>query len=199
MNFDKIQAVVILEQTQLYKGKSKWGVSFGSDLSDGRVIAMDDSVPAGAKITFSITYKGGKKKLVKLMSGTPECDQLLKMALDPSSADDLSVDGTTAAKEYTPVTLQKNQLPSGYYHIGKDIPAGTYDFTWIFGNGQIMKFENENDKTLGATNYFENMGAQYDYQYRQCLNVKCDDGELLHLNGNMIVSIAKSKKIELDL
>lgn len=41
LEFENIISVVILEQTQLYKNKSKWGVSFGSTLGDGHVIAMD--------------------------------------------------------------------------------------------------------------------------------------------------------------
>ncbi|MDD3417614.1 MAG: hypothetical protein PHY47_27100 [Lachnospiraceae bacterium] len=48
------------------------------------------------------------------------------------------------------------------------------------------------------------MEGQYDNielkdEYRQCLNVECKDGELLKINGNVIVGIAKSKKIELEL
>ncbi len=66
IDFDAIRSVVILEQTQLYKGKSNWGLSFGSTLGDSRVIAMDGgNVPAGAEIKFSVTYKNGKQEIVK--------------------------------------------------------------------------------------------------------------------------------------
>lgn len=195
IDFENIVSVVILEQTQLYKGRSKLGITFGSDLGDGSVIAMDDSVPAGSEITFSITYSSGKKKIVKLMSGTDECNELLQIALDPVQPESCK----EKPKEYESVSLQKNQLPNGDYLIGTDIPAGFYDFTWVFGAGQIMKFVNDHDTTLGATTYIQNVGSQYDYQYRQCLNVKCDYGELLRLSGNMIVQISKSKKVELDL
>ena len=84
--------------------------------------------------------------------------------------------------------------------IGRDIPAGTYDFTCVFGcGGDIMKFENDHDTTLGATTYFQNVGTQYDYESRQCLNVKCTEGELLKIHGNIVVEISKSKKVEIDL
>ena len=168
---------------------------------DSRVIAMDGgNVPAGMEIKFSVTYKNGKKEIVKATSGTELCDQLLQMAIDPvekSTAKPAS--NAEEPSEYEPVSLGKNQLPNGNYLIGRDIPVGTYDFTWVFGSGDIMKFENDHDTTLGATTYFQHVGTKYDYKYRQCVNVNCKDGELLKINGNVIVSIAKSKKVELEL
>lgn len=62
-----------------------------------------------------------------------------------------------------------------------------------------MKFSNDHDTTLSATTYFQHVGNKHDYEYRQCLNVNCKDGELLKINGNVIVGIAKSKKVDLDL
>lgn len=52
---------------------------------------------------------------------------------------------------------------------------------------------------MEASTYYENVGAQYDYEYRQCFHVVCAEGELLKITGNLIVEISKSKKIELDL
>lgn len=60
-------------------------MSFGSTLGDGHVIAMDGSVPAGSEIKFSVTYKNGKKEIIKAMSGTDVCDWLLQFAVDPVS------------------------------------------------------------------------------------------------------------------
>lgn len=201
IDFDKIQSVVILEQTQLYKGKSNWGISFGSTLGDSRVIAMDGSnVLAGMEIKFSITYKNGKKEIVKATSGTEFCDSLLQLAIDPSvERAARPMNSAEESSEYEPVSPGKNQLPNGDYLVGRDIPVGTYDFTWVFGSGDIMKFKNGHDTTLGATTYFQHVGTKCDYEYRQCLNVNCKDGELLKINGNVIVGIAKSKKVELEL
>lgn len=202
-NQDVIVSAVILEQTQLYKNKSKWGMTFGSTLGDGQVIAMDNQVPAGMEIKFSVTYKSGRKEIVKVMSGTPECDRLLQLAIDPS---EMSFPNTTdldtvqaKQKEYTQVTLQKNQLPGGKYLIGRDIPAGNYDLTWIWGSATVSKFINDHDTTLGATNYLQHIGTRFDYEARQCFNIQCLDGELLNIDGNVIVEISKSKPIELDL
>lgn len=201
IDFDKIRSVVILEQTQLYKEKSNWGLSIGSTLGDSRAIAMDGgNVPTCMEIKFSITYKNGKKEIVKATSGTELCDHLLQLAIDPAieSAARYS-NNTEEFYEYEPVSLGKNQLPNGDYLVGRDIPVGTYDFTWVFGRGDIMKFKNDHDTTLGATTYFQHVGTKYDYEYRQCLNVNCKDGELLKINGNVIVGIAKSKKVESNL
>lgn len=198
LDFENIVPVVILEQTQLYKNKSKWGVRFGSTLEDGHVIAMDGSIPAGSEIKFSVTYRNGKKEIIKAMSGTDVCDRLLQLAVEPLSPQ-IQDSADKPAKEYSPVSVGKNELPSSQYIIGKDIPEGTYDFTWVWGNGSISKYKNDHDTTLGASTYFQWMGNTQDYEFRQCLNVKCVNRELLDLGGNVIVRISKSKPIELDL
>lgn len=196
MDFENIASVVILEQTQLYKNKSNWGMSFGQTLTDGQVFAMDGSVPVGSEIKFSITYRNGTKEIFKTMSGTNICDKLLQLAMDPPTAPLIK---DSPCEDYTHVSIGKNELPAGKYLIGKDIPEGTYDFTWRWGNGSITKFTKENDTTLGATSYFQWVGNTHDYEFRQCLNVQCSSGEVLVLDGNMILGIAKSKPIELDL
>ena len=198
--YDDIVSVVILEQTQLYKRKSNWGLAFGGHgLSDSHVIAMDGGqIPDGAVITFSVTYKDGEKEIIKERSGTDRCDRLLQLSVDPPVG--TYTEGTEKpSKQYTPIELQKNQLPNGSYIIGKDIPIGIFDFSWIFGSGMITKYKNDHDTTLEATTYFQHMGSQYDYEYRQCLNVECTEGERLVINGNLVVQIARSKKVEIDL
>lgn len=198
--YDDIVSVVILERTQLYKSKSNWGLTFGNGgLFDNQVIAMEGGqVPDGMIITFSVTYRDGAKKIIKARSGTGKCDRLLQLSADSAVSRYV---GETAKppKPYTPVELQKNQLPSGSYIIGKDIPVGTFDFTWIYGSGSIMKFKNDHDTTLGACTYFKNMGDRYDYEYRQCLHVACAEGEKLVIDGNLIVQISRSKKVEIDV
>lgn len=206
IDFDNIVSVVILEHTQLYKSSRNLGLSFGSTMGDSRIIATEGNTPAGTEIKFSVTYKNGKKEIVKAMSGTELYDRLLQFAKDPPTVQNAAIKPTSVGKakkdddkSYTPVTLGKNELPAGRYIIGKDIPEGVYDFTWVWGNGSIMKFKNDHDTTMGATNYFEHMGNTYDYEYRQCINVNCVNGEMLLLQGNFIVRISKSKPVELDL
>ena len=134
-----------------------------------------------------------------MLSGTAEADALLQKAIDPEITDSSGDIQQKGSVPYKPITVQKNQLPTGDYLIGRDIPVGIYDFTWVYGHGVIQKFKNDHDSTLGASTYYENVGAQYDYEYRQCFHVVCAEGELLKITGNLIVEIAKSKKIELDL
>ena len=57
----KISSVVLIEQTQKYKNKTSWGLSF-SNSAFGDPIAMSQTVPDGTELTFSITYRNGRKK-----------------------------------------------------------------------------------------------------------------------------------------
>lgn len=158
-------------------------------------------IPDGADITFSVTYKDGKKEIVKERSGTDRCNRLLQLALDPpmQETERHAVDDRRQG-DYTPVTLEKNQLPNGKYLVGRDIPAGIFDFTWVFGDGSINIYKDETDtSTLGANLYFQWIGNRYDYEYRQCLNVRLEEGNVLVLNGNILVQIARSKKVVIDL
>lgn len=198
LSFDDIVSVVILEQTQLYQGKSNWGMSFGSHIGDGRVIAMNETVPTGTEIKFSVNFKDGHKEVITAMSGTDMCTKLLQLAIDPPS----EISATTAEQkaEYVPVGLQKNQLPNGRYIVGEEIPAGIYDFTWVFGGGSMHIFKDSSDtQTLGASKYFQWIGNQHDYEYRQCINVHCEQGNVIVLDGNLIVEISRSKKVQIEL
>ena len=97
-----------------------------------------------------------------------------------------------------PIELGENQLMAGVYVIGKDIPPGTYDFVCILGDGSIHKFIDETT-LLGASNYFKWLGFEHDYQYRQCVGVVCKEGEYLHIDGNIIVEIRRSRTVKINL
>ena len=58
---------MLIEQTQKYKNKTSWGLSL-SNSAFGDPIAMSQTVPDGTELTFSITYKNGRKKILKVMS-----------------------------------------------------------------------------------------------------------------------------------
>ncbi len=153
--------------------------------------------PSGCTYTFSITYKDGKKEIVKADSGTETFDRLLQFALD----DDVK------AKEQDEVahsilkkapSLQKNQLPQGVYQIGKDIPIGTFDFHHVWGNGNLELYSSE-DTTLGNLKFSQWIGDRYDYELLDCINVRCEESWYLHVKGNLIVEIKRSKDVEIDL
>ena len=136
IDLENIISVVLLEQTQLYGKKNNWGLSFGDTF--GAPMVMEQTVPTGSRLKFSVTYRNGKKEIVEVLSGTAEADVLLQKAIDPEITDS---SGDTQQKEsvpYQPITVQKNQLPTGDYLIGRDIPVGIYDFTWVYGHGVLI-------------------------------------------------------------
>jgi len=45
----------------------------------------------------------------------------------------------------------------------------------------------------------EQVGNKHDYQYRQCLHVQCESGNMLTIGGNLVVEISRSPKLEIDL
>lgn len=173
------------------------GLVFGDSLLTPDVVFMDGNAePAGCTYTFSVTYKGGKKEIVKAKSGTDLCDRLLQLSLDTS--DMPMSDVANGNKVQRAPELQKNQLPQGVHLIGKDIPAGVYDFHHVWGNGNLQLYRSE-ETTLGNSEFFDWIGDRYEYEKSDCINVKCEDGWYLHVDGNLSVEIAKSKKVEIDL
>ena len=204
-NHSNIASVVLIEQTQKYRNKTSWGLSF-SNSAFGDPIAMSQTVPDGTELTFSITYKNGRKKILKVMSGTAMADRLLQMALDPDkrSAPAGGLDGRSgqnavSAEGKPLIKLGKNQLPQGRYIIGRDLPEGTFDFTWVWGDGYISLYKTDESTTLGDNLYHENVGVAHEYQYRQCLHLQCTAGNMLIIGGNLVVEISRSSKLEIDL
>lgn len=198
IDLNEIISVIIIEQTQNYKkSKAKAGLFFGNSILNPDVVFMDgDSEPDGCTYTFSVTYKNGKKELVKADSGTALCDSLLQKALDDVQPS-VSNESVSNKKERAP-ELKKNQLPQGIYKIGKDIPAGTYDFHHVWGNGRLEVYTAE-ETILGNLSFGEWIGNTQEYEKLDCINVECQDGWYLHVEGNIVLEIKKSKAISIDL
>ena len=192
--FENISSVVILEQTQNYsRSKAKAGLVFGESILNPDVVFMDgNSEPSGCTYTFSVTYKDGKKDIVKADSGTGICDRLLQIAMD------MPTETAEMAKQERAPVLKKNQLPQGIYKIGEDVPPGTYDFHLVWGNGRIEIYKAE-ETILGNLSFGEWVGNKQEYEKPDCINVRCDDGWFLHITGNIVIEIEKSKSIQIDL
>lgn len=94
--------------------------------------------------------------------------------------------------------LKKNQLPQGIYIVGQDIPAGIYDFHLVWGHGEIDLYKAK-ENIPDNLKFAEDLGFQHEYETTDCIHVVCVEGDYLHINGNLIVDIAKSKTIDLDL
>lgn len=198
LDFDTIVNVVVLEQTQNYsRGKAKAGLVFGDSLFNPDVVFMDGNAePSGCTYTFSVTYANGKKEVVKADSGTDLCDRLLQLAMDKDVTSDIQQ--SQARMPDKAPELGKNQLPQGIYRIGEDIPEGTYDFHHVWGNGSLQLYIAE-ETILGNSKLFEWIGDRQEYEKLDCINVKCEAGWYLHVEGNLIVEIQKSKKVQIDL
>lgn len=204
-NHNNITSVVLIEQTQKYRNKTSWGLSF-SNSAFGDPIAMSQTVPDGTELTFSITYKNGRKKILKVMSDTAMADRLLQMALDPDKrnasadrAEGKSGQNAASAEGKPLIKLGKNQLPHGRYIIGKDLPEGIFDFTWVWGEGYLSLYKTDENTTLGSNLYLENVGIAHDYQYRQCLQLQCAAGNMLIIGGNLVVEISRSPRLDIGL
>lgn len=203
INIDDIVNVVILEQTQNYRTRTKSGLVFGNSILNPDVVFMDgNSEPTGVTYTFSATYKDGKKEIIKADSGTDKCDMLLQKAMDGDSSNIPSVSDDQNSQQKSnnepAPERKKNQLPRGIYVIGEDIPSGTYDFHHVWGYGSLQKYKG-GDTTLGSSNLFEWIGDTEKHERRDCINVKCVDGEHLHVDGNLVVEIKRSTPVEIDL
>lgn len=203
-NIDDVESVVIIEQTQNYKNKSKAGLLFGENLFNPNVLFMDgNSEPAGSTYTFIVTFKNGEKKIIKERSGTTMCDELLQKALDPASLeenDNQQVKETNITQPQPPTRapeLKKNQLPQGEYKIGVDIPAGRFDFHLVWGDGEISLYDSKG-KENGKLIFYEFMGNG-PIRKLDCVNLECQEGWYLCVEGNVIVNISRSKSIEIDL
>lgn len=200
IEFDKIEKVIIIEQTHNYRtGKIKGGLIFDESFFNPNVLFMDgDAEPDGCTYTFSVTYKDGKKEIVKAKSGTEKCDRLLQFALDDDSFNTKERNELVHTRPKKAPDLQKNQLPQGVYQIGKDIPAGTYDFHHVWGSGSVALYSAK-ETTLGNNQFFQWVGDQEDYEYLDCVNVRCEESWYLHVSENLIVEIKRSKRINIDL
>lgn len=98
---------------------------------------MSQSVPDGTELSFSVTYKTGRRKILKVMSGTALADRLLQMAMDPDIKQreaKRAVGKSPQKRSHTAgkamFKLEKNKLPHGKYVFGTNLPVGTFDFTW---------------------------------------------------------------------
>lgn len=196
IRIEDVMSVVLLEQTQNYSKRTKSGLIFGNSIFNPDVVLMDGNAePTGATYTFSVTLNDGSKEIVKADSGTDICDQLLQKALDSESS--IPMDNAQLSKKKAP-ELQKNQLPQGVYKVGRDIPVGVFDFHHVWGNGRIHVYKAE-ETILRNLTFGAYIGDTYDYEKMDCINVICENGWYVHISGNLIVSISRSKDIELDL
>ncbi len=199
----QIKSAVIVKETQLYAKRYNNGSSLNWRTGEYSSISMPETVPNGVQYTFIVTYKDGTHKTVEAKSGTDKCDTLLRIVsrndTTPTKTTEHNIEPKAPkAPEAPPFTLGKNQLPTGVYTIGKDIPAGTYDFLWVWGSGSFMKHKDMKE-VFGESVSFPFVGDQRDNEVKQIINVICLEGEFIEIEGNVVLSIAKSRPVVIDL
>lgn len=199
----KIQSAVVVSRTRVMKRVyQQSGFSIGSS-GHSRLYWSARNVPAGVVVVFEVTYTNGRVRRVRTNEGTGKYRKLMSYTGKPpcpnvnqkyTQREQVRVDSV----ETPPPEVKKNQLHQGVYVIGKDIPVGTYDLEWVWGNGCVHKFADETT-ALGASNYFQWIGNEHDYECKHCVGVICRDGEYLRVDGNVVVEIRRSKQVEIDL
>lgn len=201
-----IKTARILNKTQWKKDTYQpSGFSYGKGGS--RFYWRVQKVPSHVEIRFLVTFTDNTQQEISVVEGTPRCDSILAHVDVPLKKDDMLLHpvptyliekSNSRPEKHFPPELKKNQLGANVYIIGKDIPPGIYDFLWVWGDGSILVSKDETT-LLGASKFFKWVGNRYDYEQRQCMNVVCDTGNYLHVQGNLIVEIRKSKPVEIDL
>ena len=100
-----------------------------------------------------------------------------------------------------PYQLKTNELPQGTYLIGRDIPAGTYDFFVVYGDGgkfDICK-RDESGNIIDGTWTFYWVGLKEPHEKRELIHVLCEEGYTIKIKGSVILRIAKSQNVKINL
>lgn len=160
-------------------------------------------IKTDVRFLFAVRYQDGSAQLIQTREGSQTTMKLLQLCDDiangriqpPTPGPKLS---TEPAQPYK---LGKNELPQGQYLIGRDIPAGTYDFFVVYGFGgkfEIGKYD-ANNKAINGTWDFDWVGLKEDYEKRALIHVQCKEGYMIKITGSVILKIARSQKVQIDL
>lgn len=193
---ENVMSAKVICETQVTRKKYQHsGFSIGSN-GHARSYWSSKNEPAYTEVLFEVTYTNWNVRKIKAIKGTQKYEKLINIANYSEPIEKTSdVQNSVSVNR---IEIKKNQLSQGVYIIGKDIPKGKYDLFLVYGSGSVHKYIDETT-LLGANNYFQWMGNKYDYEQKQCIGIDCKDGEYLHIKGNIIVEIKKSKQVIIDL
>jgi hypothetical protein len=156
------------------------------------------------RLLFAIRLVDGSAQLIQTNEGSSDSLKLLQLcnvvpyetvptAPQSSTEPAISITGE-------PYKLKKNELPQGSYVIGRDIPPGKYDFFVVYGHGgclETAKYDANGNVIDETLNYYW-VGLD-EHEERQVIHVNCPEGYRLTISGNVILRIAKSNKVHIDL
>lgn len=164
------------------------------------------------RLLFVAAMADGTVQLLQEKQGTPGCTKLLSLCsaeppeyIPPSEGQKAETPRHTTSgysrKLEGPYNLKTNELPQGEYLIGEDIPVGTFDFFVVYGTGgrfDIMKLDSDGNIVNGTWDFFW-VGLKEDYEKRELVHINCKDGYTIKLDGNVILQIARSKQVKIEL
>ena len=163
------------------------------------------------RLLFVAAMTNGTVQLLQERQGSSGCTKLLSLCSAEPPEYNPPTDERTEAPKYTsvrhgrtaaePYDLKTNELHPGEYLIGKDIPAGTYDFFVVYGTGgcfNIMKLDSAGKIIDGTLDFFW-VGLKETYEKRELVHVNCKEGYTIKLDGNVILRIARSKQVKIEL
>ena len=118
---------------------------------------------------------------------------------------DLYISAVTArgVKDKTIATYKQHfhAIYKGQYLIGRDISAGTDVFFVVYGFGgkfDIGQYDS-NHKVISGTWDFYWVGLKEDYEKHELLHVQCKEGYTIKITGSVVLKIARSQKVQIDL
>lgn len=164
------------------------------------------------RLLFVAAMADGTVQLLQEKQGSSGCTKLLSLCSvePPEYIPPPPKEERSEAPKYTnvghgkkaePYNLKTNELPQGEYLIGKDIPVGTFDFFVVYGTGgcfNIMKLDSDGKIIDGTWDFFW-VGLKEDYEKRELIHVNCKEGYTIKLDGNVILKIARSKQVKIEL
>lgn len=152
---------------------------------------------------FVVRLEDGTVQLIQTSESSQACLELLQMS------DEMTYEPQPPERiEKTTVQLDKarrlkeNELPQGEYLIGRDIPVGIYDFFVIYGHGGKFDYAKYNDAgeiVNGTWEHFYWVGTKEDYEHRELFHIKCEEGYTIKITGNVILRIAKSQRVKINI
>lgn len=198
----KIVSAEVIDRIQVMTERCREsGFSLGLNGNPRMYWSIDD-VPSHVNAKVAVVYENGKRRVLTLTEGSDRYNRIMAICQKRKEVP-CEVVPTVKVKEPKTtkvdyIDVKTNQLVAGVYVIGELIPEGNYDLRLVWGDGKVSKYT-DSTTTLGANNFSQWLGTTHDYEKQVVVNLVCKTGEYLHIKGNLIVEIRKSKPVVLDL
>lgn len=152
-------------------------------------------------VMFIVKLADGTAQLIKTSESSKETLTLLQLCEDTASGRVSPPMPKGDNKPAQPYKLGKNELPQGSYLVGRDVPPGTYDFFVVYGHGGSLDFAkyDADGKIINGTWNSYWVGLREDYEHREVLHIPCEAGYTIKIKGNVLIKIARSQNVTIDL